>query len=702
MMHSDPITISEEQLYDSLNSNKKQSQKTTDDSLLSPAFYEDGGGGEEEEGEEEEDNQDDDDDDSMLNSSNMMTLCTPSAGSFDSSYATDDSPSNISSSIQFNFDITQDHHPPQHHLHHHYHQQQQQRHYQQLQQPGDEQEQQQPQSLSLSQFRTLSRRNIEGPLNYPPRRYRSPQQQQQQLQHPNPHNFSQHLLHHHQQQQQQQQQQQHDHHHVEQQFQALTLGTNLTTAVGAEGGGGGGGSLSGVSNTSLCSVDSMGDYPMHHERRSNDFDENDENDDDDVDDAHGDDDDDDGGIRDDDRGKNIVCNVRRLRKIKERGIGDCCSGGVDSDVNDMGGVNVDPGGVGVHDDDDDDVDGVGLVGATYGDVDDDCDDDDDDDDVFSEDGAIGNSAFPGSQPHGVSHSQPIPIRAVARRNISNDLGTMNYYQQQHHQYQYQLHHQLYHDQQQQRNNDNNIINNQNTINCNNNNSINNNHLNNTSNNNGSTSSSFGGSPSSFPMTVDHHFMPNLRNNFSNSFQGLSPDCCPAGNILVSCSWSSDLRRTIGTQTHPTLRRTRALLGIQTACLHNQTGFRAYISSTGSVSRRLCSEGEDPGNSPRQDPLPDLVPVPRDRAHSLPVPLRRNENFRAIGQELRRISDEYFQNRNNHSHHQQHGQQSGLAFSFPGANRIHDLLRILFQQESSSSEEEEGSHPRAEPPPSTPP
>ncbi|XP_014777070.2 transcription factor mef2A-like isoform X2 [Octopus bimaculoides] len=522
MMQSAPIS---EELYDSLNSNQKPTQPKTkvaiEDTTISP--FEDGGG----------DDEDDDDDDSIRNLSNM-TPCTPSVGSFDSSYATDDSPSNIS--------------PP---YHHHHHQQQQQ-------QKGDEEHhhlQQQEQQYNLFQYsqqqqqqqqfcRSLCRRQrFEGPQNYP-HRYHN----QQQHQHSHPPYFP-------------QQQEQHNH-HLQQQFQALTIG-NTTAAIGAVGGGGdggGGGRRRGpaVISTSLCSVESMSDYYSMRERSSNDFDENDGDDDDDDDDVVvGDDDDED---KDDD------------------------------------------------DDNNDDVDDVDeVVGAAD-------DDDEDDDDVFSKDGVSGNSAFPSTQRHGVSHSRPIPIRSVARRNRTNDLNTMNH----HH------HHN------------------------------NNNHNN---NNNGSTSSY--GSPSSFPMSMDHHFMANFRNNFPQHFQGphgMSPDCCQAGNILVSCSWGSELRRTIGTQTYPMFRRTSTLFGIQTPChLHNQSSIRAIISSTGSVSRRLYSEGEDSSVSPRQDPLPDLVPVPRDRAHSLPeVPLRRHEHIRAIGQELRRISDEYYQNRH-HSHHQEkHG------------------------------------------------
>ncbi|XP_036354419.1 homeobox protein 13-like isoform X3 [Octopus sinensis] len=477
MMQSAPIS---EELYDSLNSNQKPTQPKTkvavEDTTIGP--FGDGGG----------DDEDDDDDDSIRNLSSM-TPCTPSVGSFDSSYATDDSPSNISPGFTFSFE-------PDQHLQHHHHQQQQQQ--QQQQQKGDEehQQEQQQQQYHLHQYRqqqhycrSVCRRQLfEGPQNYP---HRYHNQQQQQLSHPL--YFPQHI----QQQQQQQQEEQH-HHHLQQQFQALSIGNNTTAAIGAVGGGGGGRRRGpAVISTSLCSVESMSDYSMR-ERSSNDFDENDDEDDDDDDVVVGDVDDD-----------------------------DDVDGDLDKDDDDDED--------GDNNDDVDDEDEV--VGAA------DDDDEDDDDDVFSKDGVSGNSAFPSSQRHGVSHSRPIPIRSVARRNRTNDLNTMNHH-----------HHHHHHN--------------------------NNNHNNN--NNNGSTSSY--GSPSSFPMSMDHHFMANFRNNFPQHFQGppgMSPDCCQAGNILVSCSWGSELRRTIGTQTYPMFRRTGALFGIQTAChLHNQSSIRAIISSTG--------------------------------------------------------------------------------------------------------------------------
>lgn len=152
---------------------------------------------------------------------------------------------------------------------------------------------------------------------------------------------------------------------------------------------------------------------------------------------------------------------------------------------------------------------------------------------------------------------------------------------------------------------------------------------------------------------------------------MSPELDHVGNVFIPCSWAPELRRTIGTQTHPTFR-SNPLFNIAACRLSNTQQRLDAISGTNQRRPRL-SEGEDPTSTNRPEPLPDIVPIPRNRAQSLPeMPLRRT-NIRAVGLVLRRISDEYYQSHNTRSRPDTNGE----AFSFPGANRINRVLyRIL--------------------------
>lgn len=124
---------------------------------------------------------------------------------------------------------------------------------------------------------------------------------------------------------------------------------------------------------------------------------------------------------------------------------------------------------------------------------------------------------------------------------------------------------------------------------------------------------------------------------TNDRESGSRDLCLISSPYYHTTWSRRDKTMCRNPFHPTGSRS---VGTQTPNPHCQLVQDALSSKKVTVTRgrlRLQSEGEQVFH-----PLPDVVPISRDRSISLPdVPsLQRLEHEQHVGRELRRISDDF--------------------------------------------------------------